>query len=63
MVGAGFGRAWLQHSCHLSEIPPDVTPVFICRGGARSLTACGIALRGGVLEACHLDGGILAWDR
>lgn len=63
-------RRWLRLSSPLHkygnvscyEIPPDVTPVFICRSGARSLTACGIALRGGALEACHLDGGMLAWE-
>src|SRR5690606_32067137 len=29
----------------LREIPVDATPVFICRSGARSLVASGIAVR------------------
>ena len=45
----------------LVEIPPETIPVFICRSGARSLTACGIALRGGVRQVRHLEGGLLAW--
>ncbi len=45
----------------LREIPADATPMFICRSGARSLTACGIAVRAGVPEACNLEGGLLAW--
>ena len=45
----------------LVEIPPGTIPVFICRSGARSLTACGIALRGGVRPVRHLEGGLLAW--
>jgi adenylyltransferase/sulfurtransferase len=49
-------------SDRLREIPVDATPVFICRSGARSLTACGIALRAGRSGACNLDGGMLAWS-
>ena len=45
----------------LHEIPADALPAFICRSGSRSLTACGIALRGGVTEAVNLEGGLLAW--
>lgn len=45
----------------LGEIPEDARPVFIGRSGARSATACGIALRGGVRAACNLDGGLPAW--
>jgi adenylyltransferase/sulfurtransferase len=51
--------AELQH--RLREIRADATPVFICRSGARSITACGIALRAGSPEVCHLEGGMLAW--
>jgi sulfur-carrier protein adenylyltransferase/sulfurtransferase len=46
----------------LVEVPPEVLPVFICRSGARSLTACGIALRLGRAEVANLDGGLLAWS-
>lgn len=46
----------------LAELPPTVLPVFICRSGARSLTACGIALRLGRAEVANLDGGLLAWS-
>ncbi len=45
----------------LREIPADALPAFICRSGARSLTACSIALRGGVAVAINLEGGMLAW--
>jgi sulfur-carrier protein adenylyltransferase/sulfurtransferase len=45
----------------LHEIPPGRLPAFICRSGARSLTACSIALRGGVAQAINLEGGLLAW--
>jgi sulfur-carrier protein adenylyltransferase/sulfurtransferase len=37
------------------------TPVFMCRSGARSRTACNIALRGEIPEAINLEGGLLAW--
>src|SRR5215469_390712 len=37
------------------------TPVFLCRSGRRSLTACGLALRGGIEAPAHLEGGLLAW--
>jgi molybdopterin/thiamine biosynthesis adenylyltransferase/rhodanese-related sulfurtransferase len=43
------------------EIPTDRSVVFICRSGARSLTACGIALSAGAPHACNLEGGLLAW--
>ena len=45
----------------LNEISPAFEPVFICRSGARSQTACRIALRGGIAEVTNLDGGMLAW--
>jgi molybdopterin/thiamine biosynthesis adenylyltransferase/rhodanese-related sulfurtransferase len=37
------------------------TPVFMCRSGARSRTACNIALRGEIAWAINLEGGLLAW--
>lgn len=43
------------------EIPRDMTPVFVCRSGARSRTACGLAMRAGFEETRNLDGGLLAW--
>ena len=45
----------------LHEIPGDVRPVFLCRSGARSQTACTIALRHGMPSAANLEGGLLAW--
>jgi adenylyltransferase/sulfurtransferase len=45
----------------LAEIPQDVLPVFVCRSGARSQTACNIALRGGLDAVANLEGGVLAW--
>jgi sulfur-carrier protein adenylyltransferase/sulfurtransferase len=49
----------LQRRLH--EIPAGVTPVFLCRSGARSLRACGIAINGGFGSPAHLEGGLLAW--
>jgi adenylyltransferase/sulfurtransferase len=45
----------------LHEIPTGQPPVFVCRSGARSLTASGIATRAGVADARDLEGGMLAW--
>lgn len=49
----------LEH--RLVEIPADTTPIFLCRSGTRSLTACRIALAGGREAPAHLEGGLLAW--
>jgi adenylyltransferase/sulfurtransferase len=45
----------------IGEIPRGAEPVFICRSGSRSFTACGIALRNGIERAINLEGGLLAW--
>lgn len=45
----------------LREIAVDATPVFICRSGARSLVASGIAVRAGRAGVGNLEGGLLAW--
>jgi adenylyltransferase/sulfurtransferase len=45
----------------LGEIPRERMIVFVCRSGARSLTACGIAAGAGVGDTCNLEGGLLAW--
>jgi adenylyltransferase/sulfurtransferase len=45
----------------LGEIPQELTPVFICRSGGRSLAACGMAVRAGTRTPAHLEGGLLAW--
>ena len=37
--------------------------VFVCRSGARSLTAAALASRAGVEDIAHLEGGLLAWAR
>ncbi len=37
--------------------------VFVCRSGARSLTAAALASRAGVEDIAHLEGGLLAWQR
>lgn len=49
----------LEH--RVAELSGDGPAVFVCRSGRRSLTACAIALRAGVLAAAHLEGGLLAW--
>ena len=35
--------------------------VFLCRSGARSIRACAIASRRGLVEPMHLEGGLVAW--
>ncbi len=50
-------------SGRIAEIPPSRTVVFVCRSGARSLTASGLARRAGVESPAHLEGGLLAWSR
>ena len=49
-------------NARMAEVPSDGV-VFICRSGARSLTACGIAHRAGIAAPKHLEGGLLAWAR
>ncbi len=48
-------------AARLPAIPRGTRPVFICRSGARSLAACGVAMREGLTEPSHLEGGMLAW--
>jgi sulfur-carrier protein adenylyltransferase/sulfurtransferase len=45
----------------IMELPRELTPVFICRSGGRSLAACAIAMRAGITTPAHLEGGLLAW--
>jgi adenylyltransferase/sulfurtransferase len=52
-----------QLQARLGELPASGRAVFICRSGARSLTAAGIAASAGVAGIAHLEGGLLAWVR
>jgi adenylyltransferase/sulfurtransferase len=52
-----------EMSRRVAEIPRGVTPVFICRSGSRSLTACAVALNSGFAAPAHLEGGLLAWAK
>ena len=45
----------------LGELTDGCTPVFLCRSGRRSLTACALAIRAGIEAPAHLEGGLLAW--
>jgi adenylyltransferase/sulfurtransferase len=45
------------------EIPGAGLTVFVCRSGARSLTASALAARAGRRNLAHLEGGLLAWAR
>jgi len=47
----------------LAEIPRDQPVVFICRSGARSMTASAIATRAGLANVAHLEGGLLGWAK
>jgi adenylyltransferase/sulfurtransferase len=42
---------------------PKGRVIFVCRSGARSLTAAALASRAGVEDVAHLEGGLLAWAR
>jgi len=45
----------------LAEIDPQAQPVFICRSGGRSMTACQLAVRANIRAPANLEGGMLAW--
>ena len=47
----------------LAEIPRDQPVVFICRSGARSMTASASATRAGLANVAHLEGGLLGWAK
>jgi len=47
----------------LADAPGGPCPVFVCRSGARSLRASGMAVESGVDGIAHLEGGLLAWAR
>jgi adenylyltransferase/sulfurtransferase len=45
------------------DLPRAERLAFVCRSGARSLTAAGVARRLGIERVLHLEGGLLAWQR
>lgn len=45
----------------LAELEGARMPVFVCRSGRRSLSACALAVRRGMDAPAHLEGGLLAW--
>jgi sulfur-carrier protein adenylyltransferase/sulfurtransferase len=47
----------------LAEIPRNQPVVFICRSGARSMTASAMATRAGLANVAHLEGGLLGWAK
>jgi sulfur-carrier protein adenylyltransferase/sulfurtransferase len=47
----------------LGTLPAQTTIVFVCRSGARSLTAAALAAQAGLGAVAHLEGGLLAWAR
>lgn len=48
---------------HLDDLPRDRMTVFICRSGARSMTASAMATRAGLSNIAHLEGGLLGWAK
>lgn len=46
----------------VGEIPQDVTPVFICAAGGRSLVACRLFAGTQGREAINLAGGVMGWS-
>lgn len=47
----------------IHEVSRAERVAFVCRSGARSLTAAGVARRLGIEQVLHLEGGLLAWQR
>jgi sulfur-carrier protein adenylyltransferase/sulfurtransferase len=47
----------------LADVPQSEAVVFMCRSGARSMTAAAIAARAGRAGLAHLEGGLLSWAR
>jgi adenylyltransferase/sulfurtransferase len=50
-----------QLPAYLGRLAPDSDPVFICRSGMRSMSACALALRAGVRSPANLEGGMMRW--
>lgn len=46
----------------MGEIPPDVTPVFICAVGGRSMAACRLFASTQDRNAINLAGGVTGWS-
>jgi rhodanese-related sulfurtransferase len=61
LVGATNIPVGELHS-RMGSLPKGLV-VFVCRSGARSLTAAALASRAGVEDIAHLEGGLLAWAR
>jgi rhodanese-related sulfurtransferase len=51
-----------QLRARLGELDRDRQVAFICRSGARSSTATGIAMKAGY-DAVNVRGGVSAWSR
>jgi rhodanese-related sulfurtransferase len=46
----------------MGEIPADMTPVFICAVGGRSMAACRLFASTQDRDAVNLAGGVSAWS-
>jgi molybdopterin/thiamine biosynthesis adenylyltransferase/rhodanese-related sulfurtransferase len=46
----------------MQEIPQDVTPVFICALGGRSMAACRLFTQSRDQDAVNLAGGVVGWS-
>jgi rhodanese-related sulfurtransferase len=47
----------------LSAWSPDESYVLVCRSGARSAQATGLALSQGLKQVWNLSGGMIAWNQ
>jgi len=47
----------------MNEIPADVTPVFICAAGGRSMRAAQLFVASQGREAINLAGGVMGWSQ
>jgi sulfur-carrier protein adenylyltransferase/sulfurtransferase len=62
-LGGALNIPVKELEARISEIPRAERIAFVCRSGARSLTASGVAHRLGIEQVLHLEGGLLAWQR
>lgn len=51
-----------QHGLGELAVSAEAPVVFICRSGVRSLKACALARRAGIVTPLQLEGGLLAWQ-
>lgn len=56
-------KSVLDAGAGIGQIPAGRTPVLYCKTGVRSAQALATLAAAGLVGACHLQGGIVAWAR